>query len=276
MNYITIADLKKQAKKERKNNNSIKNHADSLNLVAKQNNFDSWSDLIDKSVILKKENLYTQAERLSMLKTFINDATIHLNELTTIFKIENHDVLSIKMTKNFIDPVDDYSNGDSLWRDRAISWLDKLCFIFINSDIPKTFQGFRSMMSFPDLLKVIYRNHLQHEEQVKNLFDMMYYEYDLEEIKEPEYDVLQQYGYCSMQATGRFGFTENLFKFINLNENTTKDHVKNMILHNTSLFTMTLSSRTNMLDPHKIFKRYRASFDNEADFKNTLRNDLYP
>ena len=276
MNYITIADLKKQAKKERKNNNSIKNHADSLNIVAKQNNFDSWSDLIDKSVILKKENIFTQAERLSMLKTFINDATVHLNELTTIFKIENHDVLSVKMTKYFLDSIEEYSNGDTLWRERAILWLDRLCFIFVKSDIPKTFKGFRSVMSFTDLLKVIYRNHLQHEEQVKNLFDMMYYEYDLEEIKEPSYDVLQQYGYCSMQGIRKFGFTENLFKFINLNENITKDHVKNMILHNTELFTMTFYAKSNMLDPHQIFKRYKDSFNNEADFKVALKNDLYP
>lgn len=276
MKYVTIADLKKQAKKERKNNNSIKNHAESLDIVAKKNNFDSWSELIDSSVILKKDNLLTQAERSVMLNTLINDATIQINELTTIFKIENHDVLSIKMTQHFIESLEDYGSGDTLWRERAIMWLDSLCFIFINSDVPKTFQGFRDMIGFTDLLKVIYKNNLQHKEHVKKLFDMMLYEYDLETIKEPSYNVLQQYGYCSMQSSGKFGFATNLFKFINLNQNITKDHVKNMILHNTTLFTMTFSSRSNALDPHQIFKRYKDSFDSEADFKATLKNDLYP
>lgn len=41
MYHINISDLKRLAKKERKNNPSIKNHADSLDIIAKRYNYDS-------------------------------------------------------------------------------------------------------------------------------------------------------------------------------------------------------------------------------------------
>ena len=52
MKYINISTLKKQAKRNRKNNQNIKNHAESLNLIAREYNFDKWEDLIDNSVLL--------------------------------------------------------------------------------------------------------------------------------------------------------------------------------------------------------------------------------
>jgi hypothetical protein len=276
MNYITIADLKKQAKKARKNNNEIKNHAESLNFVARQNNYESWTTLIDSSVILKKENTLNKLDRINMLNKFVNDATIQLNELTTMFQITNPDVFSIKAIKLFVKPLEEESETNLLWRARAIKWLDILCFIFVNSDVPKTFKGFRSIICFPELLKVIYSNNLYDEEKVRDLFRMMDYEHHPNHINEPSYEVLEQYGYCSMQCTLNFGYTDILFKFVNLNENITKDHVKNMMISNTALFTRSVQGSSNMLDPHQLFKKYNDSFDSESELKKTLQQDLYP
>ena len=55
MNYKTIKQLKKDAKKLRKNNNDIKNHSESLNIIAKDNDFNDWDDLINHSVILTSQ-----------------------------------------------------------------------------------------------------------------------------------------------------------------------------------------------------------------------------
>jgi len=51
MKYIKLTELKKEAKKQRKNNPQIKNQADSLNIIAKKNNQKSWTNLIDNSVL---------------------------------------------------------------------------------------------------------------------------------------------------------------------------------------------------------------------------------
>lgn len=56
MQYINISELKKLSKKERKNNPSIKNHADSLDVIAKKHQYDSWPDLLDSSRIVIKDN----------------------------------------------------------------------------------------------------------------------------------------------------------------------------------------------------------------------------
>lgn len=58
MKYINVTELKKQAKKERKNNNEIKNQAESLNFIAKKHNKENWQDLLNDCVLpLKDESI---------------------------------------------------------------------------------------------------------------------------------------------------------------------------------------------------------------------------
>jgi hypothetical protein len=49
---ISIADLKKQAKIARKQNNQLSNHSESLKAVAKSYNYDSWEKLLDSSYLM--------------------------------------------------------------------------------------------------------------------------------------------------------------------------------------------------------------------------------
>ena len=51
--YITIKDLKKKAKKERKNNNNLKNHSESLNAISVGYNFKNWEELLEKGIKLR-------------------------------------------------------------------------------------------------------------------------------------------------------------------------------------------------------------------------------
>lgn len=48
---ISIADLKKQAKIARKQNNQLSNHSESLKAIAKEYNYDSWEKLLDASYL---------------------------------------------------------------------------------------------------------------------------------------------------------------------------------------------------------------------------------
>lgn len=49
---ISIADLKKQAKIARKQNNQLSNHSESLKAIAKEYNYDSWEKLLDSSYLM--------------------------------------------------------------------------------------------------------------------------------------------------------------------------------------------------------------------------------
>lgn len=57
MTNIKVLSLKKQAKLKRKNNNSIKNHNDSLNIIAKENGYKNWQDLLNSAEIKVKSKL---------------------------------------------------------------------------------------------------------------------------------------------------------------------------------------------------------------------------
>lgn len=52
MTTISISELKKHAKLLRKNNKKIKNHSESLDLIASDYNFKKWDDLINNSSLI--------------------------------------------------------------------------------------------------------------------------------------------------------------------------------------------------------------------------------
>lgn len=72
---ISIADLKKQAKIARKQNNQLSNHSESLKAIAKSYNYDSWEELLDSSYLMinqqkpsfqtgQKEQIHWQSHEL--------------------------------------------------------------------------------------------------------------------------------------------------------------------------------------------------------------------
>lgn len=276
MKYVTISDLKNQAKKIRKNNTAIKNHAESLDIIAKQNEFNNWTDLLDNAVILKSVNELTPQQRLSLLQKFINDLTIQINELTSMFKTDNYDVLSINITRHFLDPIEIYeATGGMGWRNLAVKWLDVLSFVFVQANITKTLQNYRDLSALNTLLEVIYKNNLQHEEKVIDFFDMINYEYSKTELIPPTPATLESHGYNAMQASRRFGFIDTLSNYIDLNSSIRKESIKNLVIKQSSLFlTKSFKDDINMFDPYEYFRKYRESFINEAEFEQQLKNDL--
>ena len=73
MTNIKVSSLKKQAKLKRKNNNSIKNHNDSLNIIAKENGYKNWQDLLNSAEIKVKSKLpnyvFLSKEELDAIST---------------------------------------------------------------------------------------------------------------------------------------------------------------------------------------------------------------
>jgi hypothetical protein len=275
MNYITIADLKKQAKKERKNNNSIKNHADSLNLVAKKNNFDSWSDLLDNSVIIKKNELANE-DQINLLKEFINDSLTLINEFNLIFKTNNHEMLAIFINKHFLYQSINKVGDEYFWRNRAKKWMEQVCFIFVYSDLPRNIKGLRHCFLLENMLEIIEDKQLHQHENVKCLFEQVLYEPQNNQLIEPSYEVLNQNGYCSMQYTAHIGFVaDSLSKILNNEFSINKNKIKELILNQPSLFTYdSFGTTLPILDQKKLFTRYRNSFKTEDSFKTTLKKHL--
>lgn len=275
MNYITIADLKKQAKKARKNNNEIKNHAESLNVIAKQNNYESWSDLIDSSVLLRNNSL-TDNQQINLLKEFVNESLTLINEFNLIFKTNNHEMLAVFVNKHFLYKSSNDTEKTDFWKERAKKWMEQVCFIFINSDLPRNIKGLRHCFLFKNLLEIIEEKNLHQHENVKCLFELVLYETQNNQLTEPSYNVLEQSGYCSMQFTAHFGFiADSLFKILNNEFSISRSKIKEIILNQPSLFAYdAFGSTCAILDQKNIFVRYKDSFKSDTEFKQTLKKHL--
>lgn len=127
MYHINISDLKRLAKKERKNNPSIKNHADSLDIIAKRYNYDSWNSLLDSSkIMISDENinqdkfnnekllfrssdgrLYTFASHETIDTCYITDS---LSRLTLIPDTESPEYILINAIEQFNEEVKTFIN----------------------------------------------------------------------------------------------------------------------------------------------------------------------
>lgn len=131
MQYKKISDLKKEAKKERKNNPSLKNHSDSLNLIALKYGKNKWEDLLDSSVILLDEPKETvKRVRRVNLKT----ADERQLEIIKIVKRDIYEPLSkIIDNRNCIMLSNDYKEISNFLLDSLIK--DKKDNDFIESHI---------------------------------------------------------------------------------------------------------------------------------------------
>lgn len=98
MNYTTIAQLKKDAKKARKNNNNIKNHSESLNLIAQEKTFKNWDDLINHAVILHDTKTDNNEIDLEYIIQLVLDK---YNEFIQVMNSKNSKYISYFIQENF-------------------------------------------------------------------------------------------------------------------------------------------------------------------------------
>lgn len=271
MNYVTIADLKKMAKKERKNNNNIKNHAESLNIIANMNNFSSWSDLIDNSVLLKSNNALSEKEKRDILSNVVDNIIIKLHEIKSIFSTNNPEVLSTYINNNFLDAFS--TKKESMWIDRAKEAMEAICFVYTKSDSERNIYNFKEILPFSNCLAIIDEKELFNDIRVKRLFELVMHEYKPEEPISNR--ALEQYGFLTMEYTIQFSFIDNIMNAFGKNLETSKKQIKDIILKNYNLLLYKYSANdVNILDPTKLFLKYRNSFNTEAEFLLDLKRNL--
>ena len=76
----TVAYLKKEAKKLRKNNPAFKNHADSLNAKAKELGYENHQELLDNAFVLPKKDVERLKEREKLIKEINELFDEYINE----------------------------------------------------------------------------------------------------------------------------------------------------------------------------------------------------
>lgn len=84
---ISIADLKKQAKIARKQNNQLSNHSESLKAIAKSYNYDSWEKLLDSSyLMIPQQKQSFQTGQIEQIHWHNNKLLDYLSDFTRVMK----------------------------------------------------------------------------------------------------------------------------------------------------------------------------------------------
>lgn len=126
------------------------------------------------------------------------------------------------------------------------------------------------------MLDTIEQKNLYEHESVKYLFSMTGYDKQANNRHEPEYDVLEQNGFCSMQYTACMGFiTDTFFRVFDGDFAVTKNKIKETLLKDDRLFTYNcLGLIPPPLDKKLLLTQYKNSFKTDNDFKETLKIHL--
>lgn len=306
MQYVNISDLKKQAKKERKNNPSIKNHAESLKHIANKYNFNSWSELLDSSKITANNekvlfqddhgNIYTYSEnnriyfhdensRISLINKRTNilqknsnekiiiNAIEQLNaEISSFYNLLKHDEyeeLYSFVSKNLL--VYPFQENNSIWPDRARILCRVVSYVFRNSDCEKTFANFRRLVNLENLLCAILKNDLESNHRVIDFLEIIQYNQKLEKNKpiKIEHENLEQNAFLAMQMTCGLGVWDSAFLSFepeNANINTIRYIMNN---NRDALFTLGMAKKH--INPRNLaFYEYLLMLEKD---KNSITNE---
>lgn len=136
MKSIGITELKKQAKLLRKNNNNIKNHSESLDLIAAQYDFKKWDDLINQSSLILNNN---------------EDNNHKLNSLNSLFAAFPATVIY----GTIISLLPNNENKKDFWYIRSCAFIKMLInLLVILRDDNKTLLDVESIIDFMELEEI--------------------------------------------------------------------------------------------------------------------------
>lgn len=222
MQYITISDLKNQAKKLRKNNSSIKNHSDSLDTIAKKYNYDSWTELLNSSLIKidnAKENCYSSNDESVSLTTsqgtsLFNDNGISNFEKNLFSECVEQLYFEIKYFNSLLEHDENNelynyfikrflrhnNNPYDIWHERAEILAKVICTVFRKSKCNKDFLSFRKLIVLDNLINTIFEENLIEIYNVELLFTKCL-PFETKNNYEITGDIRQQYGFLAMQYT---------------------------------------------------------------------------
>lgn len=167
MKHIGIAELKKQAKLLRKNNNTIKNHSESLDFIANQYDFKRWDDLINHSSLILENHEDDDANNI--FKNILSSNMIILNDFQEAFETDNYTYI-YQTFYSVLFRDESNMNGD-FWLCKGQIYLEFACYMYsLKKD--KKISDFKDILvadKFMNMLKAVFS-----EEDIKNKNNIMF------------------------------------------------------------------------------------------------------
>lgn len=251
MQYIKISELKKQAKKERKNNPSLKNHSDSLNYIAKKNNFDTWENLLNNSVILINNET---SNFIDLSNTIIDSILDKINNFYNIFESKNSEFIANYIHNNFISNIGE----NNLWNNRSFELLKVISYIYCKTSNQVNIKHFHSLLNRENLFYLIEENfdEFMKENIIQNFIENICIDYKKPTIgnKHPEQSsvFIKQHGYLTMNYSTGFIDIDDLF--VNLfKKKVNKNEIIKLLMDKNNILTC---STSKLFNKNKIFDEY--------------------
>ena len=271
MNYTTITQLKKEAKKLRKNNNNIKNHSDSLNIIAEEHNFNNWDDLLNHSVILHKNKTNDDLNLNIIIELILQK---HGDFIETI-KSKNYKYISYFINENFKNEL---KNNDAFWTDRAKTYLEFVAFLYVNiipEDKEVDLNLFLYLGELDNIIKEL--NHSKNEKLKSNKKIINFLKsipgFNMETaFKENnlnnDFTIQEQFSYLSMQYTEVFNDIDDIF----INILTTKTNKKELLALISNPINLSYLMSSYYFNDKKIFEEYiKTKTDSKSLFDKKLQ-----
>lgn len=220
--YISIKNLKKEAKYLRKNNNTIKNHADSLDLIAVKYGHKNWQDLLTHSYLLYKipENKPIEKSLVDIdelkekaIQSFIHTYNLFFNV------ISNEDSFSIATYMGYIIELSDRKNeikennlNDYYWRSRSNHLLMALAEVYSRHPV-RSFELFKKVFyqSPASLFNMTEALRMSDSPSIQKLKEMIMLEEFIPHQTILSDEQRNQYGYLSMFMTAPLTFIDCLY-----------------------------------------------------------------
>jgi len=222
MQYITISDLKNQAKKLRKNNTSIKNHSDSLDLIAQQYKYATWTELLNASLIKIKDETYdnslttTQGTssfdngiskfEKNLFSECIEQLYFEIKYFNSLLEHDEDDELYYYFIRRFLPQE---NNPYDKWYDRAKILAKVICTVFRKSKCKKDFSSFRELIIIDNLVNTISKENLIEIYDVAVLFTKCL-PFETQNNYEITGDIRQQYGFLAMKYTAFINYESTI------------------------------------------------------------------
>lgn len=227
MQYITIKELKSLAKKERKNNTLLKNHSESLDLIASKYNHNSWEALIDSAaLILKDEQKTTTKTPELLLNKIVDNALYEIKLFKKMMYEADYRTLEHYLFTKFFSHLNTGKSIDTRNRD----WLRMVCFLYRSKldnhfrnlehiNLEKRFLYLTSFNKLNNILEEIEINDKLIPEQLKYTFfetTLLGYIKPTSRNPNPEQEpqTSQEYGYLTLGFTLEFDCILNTVKIL--------------------------------------------------------------
>lgn len=273
MKYITIKDIKRKSKLERKS------------YIAKKYNYASGLYLIPNYEIVEKK------EPIQYLNELI-DEIIRQRELFTLLvkhgsyqEISSY-IIDRFLHKNYYTPKHEAYNQSLIWRERAKKMVNGICFLYTHK---RDSSNLSLIENYVDLINWKFDGCIEHDikkyyEELKDnavfkeLIDEIVIGYKMPECldKSPSLDTLQQWGFLTMQFFD-FNYVRDYIEIQGLTSNNRND-----IIDFLKKYMLGISIANKYLDPNNKLLDYLKSFvknlnsltNEEKDFNNELLESL--